>query len=225
MNLHFHGHATFSLLLTDGTRLVIDPFFTGNPVADMSVDEVEADYILCTHGHADHFVDALPLARRTGAQLISTYEIVQFALQEGIENAHPLHIGGGYNFPFGRVQMTPALHGGQVHGDDGRWTTVPGGFLITVEGHRLYFAGDTALLTDMQLLEGRVDVAILPIGDNFTMGPEDAARAVEMIRPKTVIPFHYNTFPLVEQDPEAFAARVGEAAQVVILEPGDDYTP
>ena len=225
MNLHFHGHATFSLQLTDGTRLVIDPFFTGNPVADASVDDVEADYILCTHGHADHFVDALPLARRTGAQLISTYEIVQFAQQEGIENAHPLHIGGGYDFPFGRVQMTPALHGGQVHGDDGRWTTVPGGFLITVEGKRLYFAGDTALITDMQLLEGRVDVAILPIGDNFTMGPEDAARAVAMIRPKTVIPFHYNTFPLVEQDPQAFADRVGDTAQVVILEPGDDYAP
>ncbi len=223
MNLHFHGHATFSLVLHDGTRLVIDPFFTGNPVADKAADEVEADYILCTHGHADHFADALPLAKRTGAMLISTYEIVQFANQEGVSNTHGLHIGGGYDFPFGRVQMTPALHGGQVHGDDGRWTTVPGGFLITVDETRFYFAGDTALITDMQLLEGRVDVAVLPIGDNFTMGPVDAVRAVEMIRPHVVIPFHYNTFPPIEQDPRAFAARVGDLAEVVVLEPGEDY--
>lgn len=221
--LHYHGHSAFTVRLNDGTRLVIDPFFAGSPVADLPLADVEADYVLCTHGHGDHFADALPLVRRTGAMLISTFEIIEFANQEGVKNTHALHIGGGYEFPFGRVQMTPALHGGQVHGDDGRWTTVPGGFLMDLDGRRVYHAGDTALLTDMQLLRGRVDVAVLPIGDNYTMGPEEAARAVEMIRPEVVIPMHYNTIPVIEQDPHAFAALVGGVAEVVIMESGDDY--
>jgi L-ascorbate metabolism protein UlaG (beta-lactamase superfamily) len=120
--------------------------------------------------------------------------------------------------------MTPALHGGAVEGDEsGRFTTVPGGFLINVDGKTVYHAGDTALLTDMQLLKGQVDVACLPIGDNFTMGPTDAVRAVEMIEPKAVIPMHYNTFDVIEQDPNTFAGSVGSRSQVVILEPGQSY--
>ncbi len=223
--LDFHGHATFTLTTDDGTRVVIDPWFDENPVSDVKAADVgEVDFILCTHGHFDHFADAIPLAKRTGATLVSTFEIVSFAQSRGVQNAHPLHIGGGHRFPFGYVKMTPALHGGQVAGDDtGAYTTVPGGFWIDMPGKRLYHAGDTALLTDMQLLEGRVDVALLPIGDNFTMGPEDAVRAVEMIRPSVVIPMHYNTFEVIEQDPDAFAALVGDRAEVRILEPGEIY--
>jgi len=223
--LDFHGHATFTLTTDDGTRVVIDPWFDENPVSDVKAADVgEVDFILCTHGHFDHFADAIPLAKRTGATLVSTFEIVSFAQSRGVQNAHPLHIGGGHRFPFGYVKMTPALHGGQVAGDDtGAYTTVPGGFWIDMPGKRLYHAGDTALLTDMQLLEGRVDVALLPIGDNFTMGPEDAVRAVEMIRPSVVIPMHYNTFEVIEQDPDAFAALVGDRAEVRILEPGESY--
>jgi L-ascorbate metabolism protein UlaG (beta-lactamase superfamily) len=220
--LHYHGHSTFTLTTDDGTRIVIDPWFDENPVSDVKADEVDdVDFILCTHGHFDHFADAIPLAKRTGATLVSTFEIVSFVQTQGVENAHPLHIGGGFNFPFGYVKMTAALHGGQVAGDDeGAFTTVPGGFWMDLNGKRLYHAGDTALLMDMQLLRGKVDVALLPIGDNFTMGPEDAVRAVEFIRPKTVIPIHYNTFDMIAQDPEAFRRQVGELARVEIVQPG-----
>jgi L-ascorbate metabolism protein UlaG (beta-lactamase superfamily) len=223
--LHYHGHSTFSLILDDGTKIVIDPWFDENPVSDVKADELQdVDYILCTHGHSDHFADAIPLAKRTGATLVSTFEIVSFAMSQGVENAHPLHIGGGFHFPFGYVKMTAALHGGQVDGDEtGAFTTVPGGFWIEVGGKTLYHAGDTALLTDMQLLKGTVDVALLPIGDNFTMGPMDAAKAVEFIEPKVVIPIHYNTFDMIAQDPEVFRGMVGLRAAVEVLESGDVY--
>ena len=223
--LHYHGHSTFTLTTDDGTRVVIDPWFNENPVSDVKAEEIEElDFILCTHGHFDHFADAIPLAKRTGATLVSTFEIVSFAQAQGVENAHPLHIGGGFNFPFGYVKMTPALHGGQVAGDDeGAFTTVPGGFWIDLNGKRLYHAGDTALLMDMQLLKGKVDVALLPIGDNFTMGPDDAVRAVEFIQPEKVIPIHYNTFDMIAQDAEAFRAKVGDLATVEILEPGGTF--
>ena len=223
--LDYHGHSTFTLTTDDGARVIIDPWFDESPVSDIKVADIEeVDFILCTPGHTDHFADAIPLAKKTGATLISTFEIVSFAQSQGVENAHPLHIGGGFNFPFGYAKMTPALHGGQVHGDaGGTFTTVPGGFWIDMDGKRLYHAGDTALITDMQLLWGQVDVALLPIGDNFTMGPGDAARAVEFIEPGVVIPIHYNTFDMIAQDPEAFRAEVGDTAHVEIMAPGGSY--
>ena len=220
----FHGHACFTIDARDGTRLLIDPFLSGNPLAEISPDEVgEVKYILLSHGHGDHLGDTIAIAKRTGATVISTFEIVSFLQEKGVQSVHALHIGGGYGFPFGRVKMTPALHGGMIEGDTGKYTTVPGGFLIHVDGQAIYHAGDTALLKDMELLAGQVEVALLPIGDNFTMGPEDAARAVEMIRPRVVIPMHYNTFDVIRQDPKAFADRVGKAARVVILEPGESH--
>lgn len=220
----FHGHACFTIEARDGTRLLIDPFLTGNPLADIGPDRVgKVDYILVSHGHGDHLGDTIAIAQKTRATVVSTFEIVSFLQEKGVQNAHPLHIGGGFNFPFGRVKMTPALHGGMIEGDTGKYTTVPGGFLVTLEGKGIYHAGDTALLKDMELLAGQVEVALLPIGDNFTMGPEDAARAVEMIRPKVVIPMHYDTFDVIRQDPKKFAERVGKAAKVVILKPGESH--
>lgn len=220
----WHGHATCTLETDDGTRIVIDPFFQDNPSFEGAFEDIEADYILCTHGHSDHFADCVPLAKRTGATVISTFEIIGFLETQGVDNAHPLHIGGGHDFPFGYVKMTPALHGGMVDGDEsGRFTTVPGGFWIKMDGKRFYHAGDTALLMEMQLLRGDVDVAMLPIGDNFTMGPDDAVRAVEFICPKVVIPIHYNTWEVIAQDPELFRQKVANRARVALLKPGETY--
>ena len=220
--LDYHGHSTFSLTTDDGTRIVIDPFFEDNPWTDVDPADVKADFIFCTHGHFDHFVDAIPIAKATGATLVGTFEVVEYAQSQGVENAHPMHIGGGWDFPFGRVKMTIALHGGMVHGDGAQgFTTNPAGLLFDFgPGKRLYHAGDTGLTMDMQLLKGKVDVALLPIGDNFTMGPEDAAIAVEFIEPAVVIPIHYGTWPYIEQDPERFRALVRDRARVEILEQG-----
>jgi L-ascorbate metabolism protein UlaG (beta-lactamase superfamily) len=222
--LTWHGHSCFSLETDEGTRILFDPWLDDNPKADVKADDIERlDYILVSHGHFDHFADCVKLAKRTGATVVSTFELVAFAQKQGAEKGHGMNIGGGYSFPFGRVKLTPALHTGSVHGDDeGAFTTDCSGFLVTLgNGTRLYHAGDTALILDMQLLRGQVDVALLPIGDNFTMGPEDAARAVELIEPKTVVPMHYDTFPVIEQDPEDFRRRVGDRARVEILNPGE----
>ncbi|MDT8340718.1 MAG: metal-dependent hydrolase [Longimicrobiales bacterium] len=220
--LTFHGHATCSVVTDDGTRLVIDPFFGDNPSCAHTVDEVEADWILATHGHADHIADAVPLARRTGATVISTVEVVSWLGTQGLEKLHGMNIGGAHDFPFGRVKLVHAIHGGMVQGEGGAPFTTPcAGLVLELDGRRLYHAGDTALTMDMQLLRGRVDVALLPIGDNFTMGPEDAVRAVEFIEPEVVVPIHYGTWPVIEQDPEAFARRVGDRARVAVLKPGE----
>lgn len=222
--LTWHGHSCFLLETDDGTRILFDPWLDENPESDITSDEIgEVDYLLPSHGHFDHFADCVKLAKRTGATVVSTFELVAFCQQQGAENGHGMNIGGGYRFPFGRVKLTPALHTGTVDGDEeGAFTTDPAGFLLTLnDSTRLYHAGDTALITDMQLLNGQVDVALLPIGDNFTMGPEDAARAVEMIAPKRVIPMHYNTFPVIEQDPEEFRRAVGDRAEVTVMRPGE----
>lgn len=220
--LHYHGHATFRLVAADGTVLVIDPFFDGNPAADIAANDLDrVDYVLCTHGHADHFLDALPICKRTGAQLISSFEICGYGATQGVDNAHPMGIGGAYTFPFGRVKMTPAVHGASVAGEGAEgFTSTPSGFLIHLDGTRVYFAGDTALTMDMQLLQGQVDVAVLPIGDNFTMGPEDAARAVGFVEPSVVVPCHYGTWDVIDVDPQDFVDLVGDRARVEVLKAG-----
>ena len=224
--LTWHGHSCWTLETDDGTRILFDPFLDDNPLSQLKADQIDRlDYILVSHGHFDHFADCVPLAKRTGATVISTFELVSFVQGQGGKNGHGMNIGGSYRFPFGRVKLTPALHTGSVDGDkEGAFTTDPCGFLLTLNsGERLYHSGDTALILDMQLLQGSVDVALLPIGDNFTMGPDDALRAVKLIQPRKVLPIHYNTWDLIAQDANSWAARVRQEtqAQPVVLRPGE----
>jgi len=224
VELTFLGHACF-LIKGGGATLLIDPFLTGNPQAAVKASEVTADYILVSHGHGDHLGDALDIARRTGATIISNFEICTWFQNQGYDNVHPHHIGGGFNYPFGRVKLTIAHHGSAL--PDGTYGGNPAGFLLTIEGKKIYHACDTGLFYDMKLIgEEGIDVAILPIGDNFTMGPEDALRAVKLIEPQVVIPIHYNTFDVIQQDPHAFARAVEAetAARCVVLKPGESYT-
>jgi L-ascorbate metabolism protein UlaG (beta-lactamase superfamily) len=223
--LTWHGHSTFTLQADGGQRIMFDPFLDDNPKSDLKVADVDRlDYILCSHGHFDHFGDAVALAKQTGATIVGTFELVAFAQSKGVEHGHGMNVGGGHTFDFGYVKLTPAVHTGTIDGDDeGRYTSVAHGFWIDMGGKRLYHAGDTALIMEMQLLKDRVDVALLPIGDNFTMGPEDAARAVDFIRPRIVIPMHYDTWPPIAQDAESFRALIGHAAEVVVLDPGQSF--
>ena len=221
--LTYHGHATWGLE-TKGTRILIDPFFTGNPQTKATAGDVSANIIILTHAHGDHYGDTVAIAKRTGATVISNFEIVSYCQKQGVANTHALHIGGGYTFPFGRVKLTIAHHGSSF--PDGTYGGNPAGVVLEIEGKRLYNAGDTALFSDMSLIgEAGLDAALLPIGDNFTMGPDDAAIAAKLLRARTVIPQHYNTWPVIVQDPEAFKRRVEEStsSKVVVLAPGGTF--
>jgi len=222
--LTWHGHSCF-VLEHGGKRVIIDPFLSGNPKADVAADEVAPlDGILLTHGHGDHLGDAVPLAKRFQATVVAPYELALYCQEQGAPVVRPLHIGGARDFHFGRVQMVVAIHGGMVEAPGGeRFTTGPCGYLVTMGGKTVYHAGDTALTMDMQLLAGRVDVMLIPIGDTFTMGTSDAARAVAFVKPGVAIPMHWGTFPDVEADPQAFQQAVGKQAQVVVLQPGQSY--
>jgi L-ascorbate metabolism protein UlaG (beta-lactamase superfamily) len=222
--LTWFGHASFHLEVGEHT-LLIDPFLSGNPAAQADPQDLEADFILVSHGHGDHVGDAVEIAKRTGALVISNAEIASWFQNQEVES-HAQHIGGGFHHPFGYLKLTQALHGSGL--PDGSYGGNPAGFLLTTQiGEKIYFACDTGLFGDMRLIgEEGIDLAILPIGDNFTMGPEDALRAVKLIEPKVVIPVHYGTWGLIQQDPHAWAERVREATDVhvEVLEPGGTYT-
>lgn len=221
--VRFLGHAAF-YIEGEGLKALIDPFLSGNPLASEGADSFnDLNYIFLTHGHGDHMGDVIPIARRTGATVIATAEICHYLGKKGL-TCHPMHIGGRFRFPFGRVKLTPAFHGSGIReGDQMLYGGMPAGFLIEVDGKKIYHAGDTGLTMEMQLLkEEGINVALLPIGGNYVMDEEDAARAVRMIVPEVVVPMHYDTFDFIEADPSLFAEDVGKVAHVVVLKPGEE---
>lgn len=210
------------LIQTEDAHLLVDPFLSGNPLAPVDADHIAADYIFVSHGHGDHVGDTVQIAKRTGAKVISNFEIHNWLVNQGVENAHPLHIGGGFDFPWGRVKLTIAQHGSSL--PDGSYGGNPCGFLFYIEDKKIYHACDTGLFYDMKLIgEEGIDLALLPVGDNFTMGPDDALRAVKLIEPKCVIPIHYDTFEVIKQDVSAWKERVENetSAYVSLLKPGE----
>lgn len=223
MRLTYLGHAGVNLEFQSGGRdhnLVIDPFVTGNPNTPVELGSLSPDHVLVTHAHGDHWGDVPALAERTGATVIGTAEIAGYAEGLGLK-AHGMNVGGTHVFPFGKVRLTPAWHSSSF--PDGTYGGMPTGIVLDVGGYRIYHAGDTALFSDMRLIgDLGLDLALLPIGDNYTMGPADAVEAIKLLRPKYVMPIHFDTFPLLAQDAGAFKRLVEEStsARVLVLKPG-----
>lgn len=210
MKVSYHGHSVVRVE-TNKHTILIDPFITGNEACDLDADTVKTDVILLTHGHNDHVGDTIEIAKRNDALVVAPNELAVYLEFKGL-NTHPMHIGGAHEFDFGRVKFTQAFHGSSYTEADNSivYTGMPGGILLTIEGKTIYHVGDTALFSDLKMIGdmNTIDVAFIPIGDNFTMGPEDALLAADWINAKVVVPVHYNTFPVIEQDPEAFAQQV-----------------
>lgn len=220
----WHSHA-FLEFNCNGSVILIDPFVSGNPAAKITAADLKADYILVSHGHGDHVGDALDIAKRNNATLVANHEIAVWAADKGVAKTHGQHIGGSFTYPWGKLKLTIAHHGSQL--PDGGYGGNPCGFLLYMDGKKFYDAADTGLFYDMALIgEEGIDVAFLPVGDNFTMGPEDALRAVKLIKPKFVAPIHYNTFDLLKQDVDAWkkAVEAQTDTKVIILQPEEQIT-
>jgi L-ascorbate metabolism protein UlaG (beta-lactamase superfamily) len=225
VELTWLGHATW-LLKTGQHAILVDPFLDDSPTAPVKADQVPADFILVSHGHADHVADCVKIAKRTGAVVISNFEICQWLAQQGVQNTVAHNLGGGSTQPFGRVQLTLAHHSSQL--PDGAYGGNPSGFLLSLneQDTNVYFACDTALFYDMKLIASAgIDVAVVPIGDLFTMGPDDAVEAIKLLQPAHAIPSHFNTWPPIEQDPQAWAARVRKEtrSEPHVLKPGETF--
>jgi L-ascorbate metabolism protein UlaG (beta-lactamase superfamily) len=225
MNIRFLGHAAFSLE-ADGTTVLVDPFLTGNPKAAASADDVQANAILLTHGHQDHYGDIVAIAQRTGATVVAITELAH-ELSEELGDDHPVfdpNMGGTVALDWGSVRVVPAWHTSTT--PKGTYNT-PAGLLIELGGTRVYHLGDTCLFSDLQLVKryGRIDVAIMPIGGHYTMDRFDAVVAAEWVGADTVIPCHYDTFPPIQTDAQAFKSDVQNAGagEVVVLSPGDAH--
>jgi L-ascorbate metabolism protein UlaG (beta-lactamase superfamily) len=237
MEIKYHGHSCFELSDGNGATLLVDPFLKpNNPAAVHTGEEVEPTHIAITHGHADHMADAVPVAKRTGAHCVSIVELAEWLKGQGIADVSDPNLGGTVSFDWGSIKLVPAWHTSTLPGSEeapfsaehGIAIGTPSGFVIDIGGVSVYHAGDTCLFSDMKLIADRnpVDIAMLPIGGHYTMDRHDAVIAAEFVGAKTVIPMHYNTFPPVETDAEAFKADVEgrTSSQVVVLKPGETHS-
>ncbi|WP_342543275.1 metal-dependent hydrolase [Paenisporosarcina sp. FSL H8-0542] len=222
MYVSFHGHSVVKIKTGDYT-ILIDPFITGNDLTDLIAENEKPNVILLTHGHNDHVGDTVAIAKANDTLVVAPFELAEYLSWQGVKT-HAMHIGGARQFEFGKVKFTQAFHGSSYETENQEiiYTGMPAGILFMAEGKTIYHAGDTALFGDMKLIGERhpIDLAFLPIGDNFTMGIDDAAYAVELLKPKAVVPIHFNTFPPIKQDPQDFKAAVKDA-MVHILNAGD----
>lgn len=226
INIQWIAHSAF-LLDIDGHSVLIDPFITGNPLATIDPDSLSPETILLSHAHGDHLGDTVNIAKSSGAEVITNFEVSNYLTEQEVENVQGLNPGGTVDLGYMSVKFTRAYHSSSF--PDGRYGGVPCGFIITAaeSDKTLYFAGDTALFSDMQLIgDHGIDLAFLPIGDYFTMGPADSLKAIEWLRPSIVLPMHYNTFPPISQSASDWAEDVNRVtdATPIVLDPGDDYT-
>jgi L-ascorbate metabolism protein UlaG (beta-lactamase superfamily) len=222
MKLKYFSHSSFQITTDSGLVLLIDPFLDGNPTAPVSSDQVSADFIVLTHAHGDHIGDSFAIADRCDPLFICVNELANYCIEKGYR-AHNMHIGGSYAFDFGRLKFTIAHHGSMT--PDNRYGGEPAGVIFTIDQKTLYHTGDTGLFYDMKLIGEmtRLDYMLAPIGDNFTMGIDDAVKAVELADPGTVIPMHYNTFPVIEADPFEFKQKVEALGKrAVVLDYGEE---
>ncbi len=220
LKITYMGHS--AVLLSDGTHEVaIDPFLTGNPLASAKPEDISPKFIVLSHGHGDHLGDTIELAKKNDAMVIATYELANYCSNNGVGKVHHMNTGGSFTFPFGKVTLTVAFHSSST--PDGRYMGDPNGLIIEMGGKTLYHAGDTALFSDMKLIgESRtIDVMLVPAGDNFTMGVDEAAKAVAFVKPKMAVPIHYNTFPVIEINPDDFLKKLPSDVEGKILKPGD----
>ena len=219
----WYGHNAWAIE-TGGKTVLVDPFLNESPTSPIKADEVQADFILLSHGHSDHLGDTVAIASRTGATVLANFEVSEWLKQHGVaeDRVIGMNPGGGIQQPFGHVKFTIAHHSSSL--PDGSYGGVPGGWLLALDGARVYFACDTALFLEMKLIgSGGLDLAVLPIGDLYTMGPDDSLDAIKLLNPKRVAPCHYNTWPPIAQDAEVWAGRVRShtAAEPIVLRPGD----
>jgi L-ascorbate metabolism protein UlaG (beta-lactamase superfamily) len=222
--LRWLGHGCW-LVNTAGKTILIDPFLNDSPTAPVKADEVKPDFVLVSHGHFDHVADAAAIVNRAEATLVANYEICEWLGKQGVKNAQPMNVGGAIDLPFGRVKMTIAHHSSVL--PDGTDGGNPAGFLLTLADGKIYFACDTGLFYDMKLIGAAgLEAAVVPIGDRFTMGPDDALEAVKLLKPKRAIPSHYNTWPPIAQDASAWAARVQAETKTepIVVAPGGTIT-